>query len=145
MTGSLKRFKYDLSTDNSGNYVYYTADESNHEALIVPGGAFDGGGGESMFDFVAADSGVVQLPLPKDGRDFTRRKARFIGSQRGVKLIIIPSQAMADALFNGSTLDVNQGFTDPDTGEQFLFTRNIPQQIAKPVEFDTGKDDGDAT
>lgn len=145
MVGSIKRFKYDLSTDNSGNYVYYSADESNHEALIVPGGAFDGGGGESMFDFTPADSGVVQLPLPKDGRDFTRRKARFIGNNRGVRVIIIPSQAMLDALFNSQTADVNLGFTDPQTGESFLFTRQIPQVVATPVAFDSGKDDGDTT
>lgn len=147
MSGSIKRHKYDISSDNSGNYLYYSADESNLENITASGGAYDNAG-SSIYDFVAADNGVVNLPLPKQGRDFKPRKAIYKdASGNRTRVIPIPSQAMFDDLFNRNTANVNLTFTENIEGTPIAFglSQLKPQEVAVATEFDSALDDGDVS
>ena len=145
--GSIKTHKYDLSSNNSGNYLYYDSDESNLEKITASGGAYDNAG-TSIYDFTAADVATVLYPLPKDGRDFVSRKAIYKdASGLRTRIIKIPSQQMHDDLFNRVSANVNITFDENVEGTvvSFILTDLKPQYLKVKNSFDTGQDDGDAT
>ena len=145
MTGSLKRVVYDISPDNSGQNYFLTVDESNHEGMLVPGGAHMSAGGESNYDLTGANIATTQLPLMRDGRDFKKRLATYESATGQKKDIPICSQAIENDLLLKDTANINLNITDPDTGVVYALTRVRGQQIAIPKEFDTGLTDGDPT
>lgn len=147
MAGSIKTHKYDLSSNNTGNFLYYDADESNLENITAAGGAYDNAG-SSIFDYTAADVDTVLYPLPRDGRNFVARKAIYKdASGLRVRIIKIPSQQMHDDLFNRVAANVNITFTENIEGTpvSFILADLKPQYLKVKNSFDTGLDDGDAT
>lgn len=147
MAGSRKAHKYDVSSDNTGNYFHYEADESNLENITAAGGAYDNAG-SSIYDFVAADVGVVQIPLPKEGRNFRPRRAIYKdASGLYTRNIIIPSQAMLDDLFNRNSANINVTFEENIAGTLTLFQLFDvkPQYFKLKTSFDSALDDGDQT
>lgn len=144
MSGSIKRFWYDISPNNTNVWYHYSADESNHESMLVDGGAYKTGG-ESIFDVTPANVTQGDIPLMRDGRDFQSRYAYYGSADGRVRKIKVPSAAVEQDLILRNTTNINLNFVEAATGIQFALFRVTGQIITVPKEFDSGLDDGDAT
>ena len=145
-TGSRKIFKYNMTASlATPEWRYFEADESNQELIIAPGGAYDDGG-ESLFDFKPSDDGVVIQPLPKKGRTFRPRIAKYsaLGGLSN-KFIKLSAEEMLNDMFNSNTANINTSFVDPINGETYTLVDVFPQFIKRPFAQDTGQTDGDNT
>ena len=131
MAGSLKYFKY---TTDLGETFAILADESNIENIVVS---------DAGVDIGLADIGNIPYTVPGNVKP---RYARYISTTTSrVRRIVVPTQAIAQALVSGDSLVALRTFSDVELGETFQFQGLTPERIRPVVIYqDTGLDDGDA-